>query len=99
MTDFSYYTKVGESPKGKTVLIGMMEDGPVGQGFTLPSGKNALYTAMAQTVGLPIAFAVELILDNKIKSTGVLLPILKEIYEPVLEELKKFGVEFKEKNS
>ena len=43
MTDFSYYTKVGESPKGKTVLIGMMEDGPVGQGFTLPSGKNALY--------------------------------------------------------
>lgn len=42
-TDFSYYTEANGRPKGKTVLIGMMEDGPVGQGFTLPSGKNALY--------------------------------------------------------
>lgn len=59
-------------------------------------GKDALYTAMAQTVGLPIAFAVELILEDKIEQRGVLWPIDKEIYMPVLAKLEEAGVCFKE---
>ena len=54
---------------------------------------------MAKTVGLPLGIAAKLILEEKIKLKGLHIPTKKEIYEPVLEELKKFGVEFKEKHS
>jgi saccharopine dehydrogenase-like NADP-dependent oxidoreductase len=57
-------------------------------------GDNALHTAMAKTVGLPLGIAAVLILEEKITLTGLHIPILLEIYEPVLEELKKEGIEF-----
>jgi saccharopine dehydrogenase-like NADP-dependent oxidoreductase len=60
-------------------------------------GEDQTYTAMAKTVGLPAAIAAKLILNNEIKSRGVLIPVLKEIYEPVLKELEIFGITFKEK--
>ncbi len=59
-------------------------------------GENKIHTAMAKTVGLPLAIACKLILENKIKQRGVLIPTDKEIYEPVLEELKKYGIVFNE---
>lgn len=59
-------------------------------------GKNQTYTAMAKTVGLPVAMATLAILNNKIKTKGVQIPIHKEIYEPILEELKQYGIVFKE---
>ena len=59
-------------------------------------GKNSSHTAMATTVGLPLGIAAKLILEGKITQTGVHIPILPEIYLPVLEELKKYGIEFKE---
>ena len=62
-------------------------------------GEDSLRTAMAKTVGLPLGIAAKLILEEKIKLKGLHIPTKKEIYEPVLEELKKFGVEFKEKHS
>jgi saccharopine dehydrogenase (NAD+, L-glutamate forming) len=52
------------------------------------------HTAMAETVGLPIAIAVKLILDGSIKKSGVLRPISKEIYVPVLDALKQYGIAF-----
>ncbi len=59
-------------------------------------GDNSLQTAMAKTVGLPVAIAAKLILNKAIKATGVQIPIHKEIYEPVLTELKSLGIIFNE---
>jgi len=59
-------------------------------------GEDQTYTAMAKTVGLPAAIAAKLILNKEIKSRGVLIPVLKEIYEPVLKELATLGITFKE---
>ncbi len=61
-------------------------------------GDDPTYTAMSKTVGLPIAIAARMILDGRMKETGVLLPIQPEIYEPVLEELATLGVKFIEKD-
>lgn len=49
-------------------------------------------TSIARTVALPAAIAVKMILDKKIKDTGVRIPISKTIYEPVLNELEKMGI-------
>ncbi len=57
-------------------------------------GEDTYNTAMAATVGLPVAIMSMLILEGKIGLTGVHLPILKEVYEPVLKELKKYKIEF-----
>ena len=59
-------------------------------------GEDSLRTAMAKTVGLPLGIAAKLILEDKIHLTGVHMPVHKEIYEPVLKELEKFGVVFRE---
>jgi saccharopine dehydrogenase (NADP+, L-glutamate forming) len=50
-------------------------------------GDDTENTAMAKTVGLPLGIAAKLVLEGKIKRTGVCEPIWKEIYEPVLKEL------------
>ncbi len=59
-------------------------------------GENQTYTAMAKTVGLPVAIATLAILNGKIKTPGVQIPITKEIYEPILKELTNFGITFNE---
>ena len=59
-------------------------------------GDDQTYTAMAKTVGLPVAMATLQILNGNIKTPGVQLPIKKEVYEPILKELEEFGVIFKE---
>jgi len=61
-------------------------------------GEDQNYTAMAKTVGLPVAIVSLAILNGKIKTYGVQLPIKPEVYLPILEELEKFGIEFKEHN-
>ncbi|WP_242203932.1 saccharopine dehydrogenase family protein [Aestuariivivens insulae] len=60
-------------------------------------GENQTYTAMAKTVGLPVAMATLAILNGQITTPGVQIPITKEIYEPILSELKDFGIIFNEK--
>ena len=57
-------------------------------------GESNTHTAMAKTVGLPLAIGVKLILENKISKKGVLAPVFEDIYLPVLEELKSFGIDF-----
>jgi saccharopine dehydrogenase (NADP+, L-glutamate forming) len=57
-------------------------------------GEDAVYTAMAKTVGLPLAIATKLILQGKINSRGVKIPVHEEFYKPILKELEKFGVKF-----
>lgn len=59
-------------------------------------GENQEYTAMAKTVGLPLAIAVDLFLDGKIKSRGLQIPVHSEFFEPILEALEKEGIVFAE---
>ncbi len=59
-------------------------------------GENQMYTAMAKTVGLPVAIATLKILNQQITTTGVLIPTQKEVYEPILKELEGYGIQFKE---
>lgn len=59
-------------------------------------GDDQTFTGMAKTVGLPVGIATKLILQGKIKSTGVKIPVYKEIYEPVLKELASYGITFVE---
>jgi saccharopine dehydrogenase-like NADP-dependent oxidoreductase len=60
-------------------------------------GKDQTYTAMAKTVGLPVAIASLLILNGKVLTHGVQIPITRDVYEPVLKELARHGVNFHEK--
>jgi saccharopine dehydrogenase-like NADP-dependent oxidoreductase len=57
-------------------------------------GESSTYTAMSKTVGMPIAFATELILQDKIKTRGVLMPTASDIYLPILQRLAETGIEF-----
>ena len=61
-------------------------------------GDDEVYTAMAKTVGLPVAIATLQILNGNIKTPGVQLPTREEVYLPILKELEEYGVVFKETN-
>lgn len=61
--------------------------------FGIPHGDSA----MARTVGLPPAIGTKLILEGKINLTGVHIPVLPDIYIPLLEELKSLNIAFTEK--
>ncbi|MCH2198965.1 MAG: saccharopine dehydrogenase NADP-binding domain-containing protein [Flavobacteriales bacterium] len=60
-------------------------------------GEDHTYTAMSNTVGLPMGIAAKMILNGEMKLTGVQMPILPEVYEPILDELTKFDIQFVEK--
>lgn len=57
-------------------------------------GRDAVHTAMARTVGLPLGIAAMLLLEGSLKPTGLHIPTLPEIYEPVLARLEREGVRF-----
>jgi saccharopine dehydrogenase-like NADP-dependent oxidoreductase len=59
-------------------------------------GSPSTSTSIARTVALPAAIAVRMILEKKIVITGVCRPVVPQIYNPVLDELKTLGVEMKE---
>ncbi|WP_194850295.1 saccharopine dehydrogenase family protein [Nonlabens antarcticus] len=59
-------------------------------------GDGNEQTAMAKTVGLPVGMAALRILNGQIKTYGVQIPILKEIYEPILKELEAYDIRFRE---
>ena len=82
------YHKIGYELNGKKEQI---------DATMVALGEDQTYTAMAKTVGLPVAIATLDILNGKITTPGVQIPISKEVYNPILEELKDYGVEFKEK--
>ena len=60
-------------------------------------GEDQIHTAMAKTVGLPVAIATLKILNGEITTPGVQIPIKKEIYQPILKELAKNSIVFTEK--
>ncbi|MHA2306299.1 MAG: saccharopine dehydrogenase C-terminal domain-containing protein [Candidatus Hodarchaeales archaeon] len=73
-----------ELPDGKEKLTSTMVD------FGIPNGDSS----MSRTVGLPAAIGVRMILEGKITDTGVMIPVRKSIYNPVLKELKEMGIAF-----
>jgi saccharopine dehydrogenase (NAD+, L-glutamate forming) len=80
--EFGYVTSLGEKEKIISTMV--------------CKGKDETYTAMAKTVGLPLAISSILLLNNKINLVGVHTPIEREIYNPVLKELEANGINFEE---
>lgn len=62
------------------------------QAYLTAKGDDETRTAMAKTVGLPLGIAAKLLLQGKIKQRGVAIPVTKEFYEPVLNELGEMGI-------
>jgi len=93
--------KLEEEDKDMIVMQHQFEYVQQGETHTIHSdlvvtGDDA-HTAMAKTVGLPLAIAAKLILLKKINVVGVCIPTHQNIYEPVMEELLHLGVDFREK--
>jgi saccharopine dehydrogenase-like NADP-dependent oxidoreductase len=82
------YHKFGYEINGKKEQI---------DSYMVNIGEDQTYTAMAKTVGLPVAIAALLILNQKISQKGVILPIHKEFYIPILSELENYNIIFTEK--
>ena len=59
----------------------------------IPNGESA----MTRAVSLPASITAKLILEGKITSRGVVMPMNPEVYKPVLKEMKTYGFEFKKK--
>ena len=60
-------------------------------------GEDSEQTAMSKLVGLPLGIFVKLLMQGKIATTGVNIPTMPEVYEPVMAELETFGIRFIEK--
>lgn len=57
-------------------------------------GEDRVYTSMSNTVGLPAAICAKMILNEEIKLKGVTLPVMAEVYEPILSELEEYNIRF-----
>jgi saccharopine dehydrogenase (NADP+, L-glutamate forming) len=52
---------------------------------------------MAKTVGLPLAIAVKLICSGQFNQPGLFIPVVPELFNPILQELEEeFGIIFNE---
>ncbi|MBS1915524.1 MAG: saccharopine dehydrogenase NADP-binding domain-containing protein [Bacteroidetes bacterium] len=96
-------TKLAMAAHDKDMIVMLHEIEYEGHGIKheiksslIVTGEDNIRTAMAKTVGLPLGIAAILILKNDINLTGLHIPILPEIYMPVLSELKKQGIAFEE---
>ncbi len=82
------YHKFGYEKEGKKKQI---------ESSMVVVGEDQTYTAMAKTVGLPVAMASLQILNGRISTPGVQIPIREEVYGNILEELEAHGIRFIEK--
>ncbi|HEY0041330.1 MAG TPA: saccharopine dehydrogenase C-terminal domain-containing protein [Flavisolibacter sp.] len=100
---FSLEKKLMLQPQDKDMVVMLHEISFVKEGIDYKAtssfilhGEDNRRTAMAKTVGLPLAIAAKLILNDKLSLKGLHIPINKEIYEAVLPELAQHGIEFTE---
>jgi len=78
---------IAEYPGKKEYVTSTLVD------YGIPDGD----TSVARTVALPAAIAAKMILEKKIKLTGVHIPVVPDIYNPILDELEDLGIKFDEK--
>jgi len=78
---------IAEYPSKKEYITSTLVD------YGVPGDDSAI----ARTVALPAAIAVKMILNGEIDLTGVHVPVVPEIYNPILNELEEIGIVFKEK--
>lgn len=95
--------KLGLQPEDKDMIIMMHEIEYILNGeiknrrsHLVVKGTDNIHTAMAKTVGLPLAFAARNILNGNIRRRGVFIPIYPDIYEQILEDLNKYSIGFSE---
>jgi saccharopine dehydrogenase-like NADP-dependent oxidoreductase len=72
---------------GKELITSTLVD------YGIPDGD----TSVARTVALPAAIAVKMILDGTIDLEGCYIPVIPEIYNPILDELEEIGIKFVER--
>ncbi len=94
--------KLKEHDKDRVVMYHLFEYEINGKKYKLESyfdrkGHDSVHTAMAETVGLPLAITVKNYLTKKFNLTGVQIPTIADIYNPLLEELKEHNIRFIEK--
>ncbi|AKQ46262.1 saccharopine dehydrogenase [Rufibacter radiotolerans] len=94
--------KLSPGDKDMIVMLHLFEYELAGQRHQLSSslvvlGEDEVHTAMAKTVGLPVGIAARLLMQGKLNVTGVVVPLQPEIYEPILDELEQYGINFTEK--
>jgi len=77
---------IAEYPSKKEYITSTLLD------YGVPNGDSSI----ARTVALPAAIAVKMILNGEINITGVHVPVIPEIYNPLLNELEEIGIKFKE---
>jgi saccharopine dehydrogenase-like NADP-dependent oxidoreductase len=82
-----YHEFIAEYPEGKECITSTLVD------YGIPKGDSSI----SRTVGLPAAIAVKMISEGKISTKGVSIPVLPEIYNPILDELEEIGIKFREK--
>lgn len=76
-----------EGPQGREVL----------ESSLIEYGQPEGFSAMARTVGYPVAVAAEMIADGQVAAFGVIAPVTAQLYEPLLARLEKIAnIRFKE---
>ena len=82
-----YHEFIAEYPSKKEYITSTLVN------YGIPNDDSSI----ARTVALPAAITVKMILEGKIDITGVHIPVIPEIYNPILDELEGMGIKFKEK--
>ena len=80
------HTFIAEFPDRTEHITSTMVD------FGIPGGDSS----MNRTVGLPAAVGVHFILEGRFTQPGVIVPVMKEFYEPAIAELERLGIQFTE---
>jgi len=61
--------------------------------YGIPNGDSS----MSRTVSIPVAIAVRLVLEGKTTLTGIQIPTIPELYNPILDELETLNIKYVEK--
>jgi saccharopine dehydrogenase (NADP+, L-glutamate forming) len=96
-------SRLGMSPNDKDMIVMMHEIeferrniATRMHSYMIVQGEDNLRTAMAKTVGLPLGITAKLLLQDKINLTGLHIPVMPEVYNPVLKELEEHDIRFEE---
>ncbi|KAL4226643.1 hypothetical protein ACF0H5_014624 [Mactra antiquata] len=59
-------------------------------------GDQNGFSAMAKTVGLPTGIATKMVLEGEIQTKGMVIPLTRDMYNPMLSRLKQEGISARE---